>query len=309
MASTITLDVRPRGKPIENLPQEIKVPTTATGADLYNALAEQSSFSIHRLRVTKGSDGSLISGVKGPSVHDTGLRDQSTIYVKDLGPQIAWRTVFIIEYLGPLLIHPLTLYILRPYIYSNAAGSDPSPLQSLTCALLVLHFFKREFETIFIHRFSLATMPMRNIFKNSAHYWILAGANIAYWVFAPDSPTAVEEANPLLLYPGLFLFVFGQLANLSSHVTLRNLRRTGSTERGIPTGFGFGLVTCPNYLFETLAWVGIYLVSGLSWSVLVFIIVAAAQMMIWAKGKERRYRKEFGDKYKNKRYVIFPGLY
>jgi very-long-chain enoyl-CoA reductase len=152
-------------------------------------------------------------------------------------------------------------------------------------------------------------MPMRNIFKNSAHYWILAGLNIAYWVFSPTAPTATTSANPLLLYPGLALFAFGQIANFSSHMTLRNLRRTGSTERGIPAGFGFSLVTCPNYLFEVLAWVGIYLVSGLSWSVLFFIAVASYQMMVWAKGKERRYRKEFGDKYKKKSYVMLPGLY
>lgn len=115
--------------------------------------------------------------------------------------------------------------------------------------------------------------------------------------------------NPLILYSGLLMFAVGQLVNFSTHMTLRNLRRTGSRDRGIPTGFGFNLVTCPNYLFEVIAWVGIYFVSNLSWSVLIFIVVASAQMMVWAKGKERRYRKEFGDKYKKKRYVMFPGFY
>ena len=185
----------------------------------------------------------------------------------------------------------------------------PSDLQALTCLLLTIHFLKRELETIFVHRFSLATMPATYIFRNSAHYWILGGINLAYWVFSPNSSTATSEPNPMLLYPGLFLFAFGQLANFNAHVILRNLRKEGSTARAIPSGFGFNLVTCPNYLFEVVAWTGVYLVSGLNWSVLLFIIVGSATMMKWASGKEKRYRKEFGDKYKRKRYVMFPGLW
>lgn len=152
-------------------------------------------------------------------------------------------------------------------------------------------------------------MPARNIFKNSAHYWILAGFNIAYWVFRPDASAATREPNSTLLYLGLALFVFGELANLNSHLVLRDLRRPGTMERGIPSGFGFGLVTCPNYLFEVIAWIGVYLVSGLSWSVLFFIVVGGAQMMSWAAKKERRYRKEFGDKYKRKSFVMLPGIF
>jgi very-long-chain enoyl-CoA reductase len=164
---------------------------------------------------------------------------------------------------------------------------------------------KRELETLFVHRFSLATMPARNIFKNSAHYWLLAGLNIAYWVYAPTSPTA-SPVSPLLYYPGLLTYVFGELANLSTHLTLRNLRSAGGKERGIPKGFGFDVVTCPNYMFETVAWVGVWLASGLSWSVLFFIVVAGVQMVAWGKKKEKRLRGEFGGKYKSKRFVMIP---
>lgn len=152
-------------------------------------------------------------------------------------------------------------------------------------------------------------MPAFNIFKNSAHYWLLSGINIAYWVFRPDAPTATEHPNPVLLYGGLALYVIGELGNLNAHLILRGLRKPGTTERGIPQGLGFNLVTCPNYMFEVTSWVGVYLVSGLSWSVLLFIIVSTAQMYVWAKKKERRYRKEFGDQYKKKRFGIIPGLF
>ena len=61
------------------------VGSTGTTAELYRQLAQQAGVDIHRLRVTKGSDGSLIPSSKDLLVESTGLRQQSTIYVKDLG--------------------------------------------------------------------------------------------------------------------------------------------------------------------------------------------------------------------------------
>jgi len=266
---------------------------------------------VHRLRITKGSDGSLVPNDKNTTIESTGLRNGSNVTVKDLGPQIAWRTVFLVEYLGPLLIHPI-VYVLRPYIYKLPPFSftnvpPASDLQKLSMACICLHFFKRELETVFVHRFSLATMPVRNIFKNSAHYWLLAGLNIAYFTYSPASPTQMHSATDPLALIGLALFAIGELANLQTHLTLRNLRPEGTTERGIPKGLGFNIVTCPNYMFETMAWVGMWMINR-SWSTLLFIVVAVAQMAAWAKKKERRYRKEFGDKYKKKRFSMIPGI-
>ncbi|OCK95011.1 3-oxo-5-alpha-steroid 4-dehydrogenase family protein-like protein [Cenococcum geophilum 1.58] len=305
MASTsLTLIVRPRGKPIRGLPEEIVIDPKDSVAGLYKKIAASSKSSIHRLKITKGSDGSAIpiSGVL--TIEQTGLRNKSTIDVKDLGPQIAWRTVFIVEYLGPLLFHPL-LYYFRPIIYKTSEA--PSELQTLSLILISLHFIKREYETLFVHRFSLATMPARNIFKNSAHYWLFAGLNIAYWTYAPSAPTA-QWPNPLIKYAGIVLFIVGELGNFSTHLTLRNLRRPGSTDRGVPDGASFKLVTCPNYMFETIAWVGIWMVNW-SLSTAVFLVLAVVQMSLWARKKEMKYRKEFGDRYKRKRFFIFPGVY
>ncbi|KAI9824598.1 MAG: 3-oxo-5a-steroid 4- dehydrogenase [Thelocarpon impressellum] len=304
MASkAITLAVRPRGKPVRGLPEETNVSSSDSTSELYHRLAAQAGTSVHRLRITKGSDGSTIPNTKGLTVDRTGLREQSVIYVKDLGPQIAWRTVFLVEYLGPLLIHPL-VYFLRPVIYGTS--ESPSPLQTLSLALIVIHFVKRELETLFVHRFSNATMPARNIFKNSFHYWIFGGLNIAYWIYAPSAPTA-QPSSPLLTYLALTLFTVGELGNLSAHLTLRNLRSPGGTERNIPRGPFFSLVTCPNYLFETLAWVGIVLATR-SMGTVVFVVVAVAQMAAWARTKEAKLRREFGGAYPRKRYAMLPGI-
>ena len=299
-------DLCAAGKPIPRLPDDLSISSTAPASELYTKLAQQSKFSVHQLRVTKGSDGTPISNSGDVSINSTGLRDQSTIYVKDLGPQIAWRTVFIVEYIGPLLIHPL-VYAIRPYVYPSAL-KEASQLQTLSCALICLHFLKREIETMFVHRFSAATMPVRNIFKNCAHYWILAGLNIAGWIYAPSAPTA-KTANSIVPLAGIALFSIGELWNLYTHLVLRGLRSSGGKERNIPHGFGFRTVTCPNYTSETISWIGMFLASNMSLSVLFFAIVSTGQMMSWAKKKESRYRKEFGDKYKRKSYTMLPGIW
>ena len=219
------------------------------------------------------------------------------------GPQISWLTVFIIEYAGPILIH-LSFLLLRPYVYSTSAPLSLSQLLSMS--MVVLHFLKREYETLYVHKFSLSTMPVRNIFKNCAHYWIFSGVNLAYWIYSPTSYTALS--SPLMSYldiAGLVLFVFGETSNLHTHITLSNLRSPGGTERGIPKGYGFNIVTCPNYMFETVAWVGILMVTK-SLSTVLFLVLATAQMQQWAVKKERALRAEFGDKYKKKRYVMIP---
>ena len=38
------------------------------------------------------------------------LVDGDTIVFKDLGPQVGWTTVFLVEYAGPLWIHPLLFF-------------------------------------------------------------------------------------------------------------------------------------------------------------------------------------------------------
>ncbi len=204
-----------------------------------------------------------------------------------------------------MIIHPL-FYFLRPYIYKNAPA-QASTLQTLSCVLITLHFLKRELETIFVHRFSNATMPASNIFKNSAHYWILSGLFIAYFTYSPTSLTA-NPSNAAITYPALLLYVIGELGNLNAHLVLRSLRSPGGTERGVPKGLGFDWVTCQNYLFETIAWLSILMINR-SWTTGVFIAVAAAQMGAWAKKKESRYRKELGVKYQKKRYAMIPGIW
>jgi very-long-chain enoyl-CoA reductase len=73
------------------------------------------------------------------------------------------------------------------------------------------------------------------------------------------------------------------------HITLRNLRRPGSTERGIPKGWGFDLVSCANYYWESLCWL-VFAIQSQVIGAYIFFIVSTVQMMDWAIKKHKRYR-------------------
>merc|ERR1712151_609964 len=82
----------------------------------------KASFPVSRQRLTlqnKDDKARPIALDADKKLSDYGLTTDCTIVFKDLGPQISWRTVFILEYLGPMLLYPI--FYLQPWwIY----GSD-----------------------------------------------------------------------------------------------------------------------------------------------------------------------------------------
>ncbi|KAG5513219.1 hypothetical protein PMAC_001589 [Pneumocystis sp. 'macacae'] len=227
---------------------------------------------------------------------------EECIYVKDLGPQVAWKTVFLVEYIGPLLIHPL-IYgcpLIQQLLYGKVVFHSSS--QRIVFVLVLLHFIKRELETLFVHRFSIDTMPRRNLFKNSFHYWILGGINMAYWTYGPWFSFLYQSHIVLLFF--VILWMFSEYANFKTHLILRNIRPPKSRIRQIPKGFGFDLVSCPNYFFEYTSWLVVASISR-SLSSWIFLAVSGVQMWLWALKKHRRYIKEFKD-YPKQRKVMFP---
>lgn len=138
------------------------------------------------------------------------------------------------------------------FIFEKKKNTIPS----IAAACYTIHYAKRLYETLFIHRFSHATMPLSNLFKNCAYYWGFT-AYVAYHVCHP----LYTAPSPLQTYIGLagfavnwnqihsiekefplswwFLFELlplqiCELGNLSTHIALRNLRPSGTRVRKIP---------------------------------------------------------------------------
>lgn len=225
------------------------------------------------------------------------MSDGCRVTLKDLGPQINWKTVFILEYLGPLVIHQVAA-ALRPQTLNFT--------QFMAYACITFHFLKREYETLFVHRFSHATMPLRNLAKNCAHYWLISGVWIAYDLYYGQTifPTNIKQQWYVLAWS--LIFFLAELGNLYSHMILGQLRSKNPKARAIPRGFGFDWVSCPNYTFECLAWFAFSMMTGLksSWA---FTILSTVQMYLWARKKHSAYRREFSNYPKN-RTAMFPFL-
>ncbi|XP_069050214.1 very-long-chain enoyl-CoA reductase-like isoform X2 [Lepisosteus oculatus] len=234
----------------------------------------------------------------------------ATIYFKDLGPQLGWTMVFLAEYAGPLFIY-LLFYFRLPYIYHHkyAFTSSPYPVVTLACVCHSFHYLKRLIETIFVHRFSHGTMPLRSIMRNCIYYWGFA-AWLAYYINHPLY-TPPSYGNKQVNY-ALALFLFCEAGNFSIHVALNNLRFGGPKSQKVPYPtknpftWLFFFVSCPNYTYEVGAWLGFTIMTQCI-PVALFTLVGFIQMTIWAKGKHETYTREFKD-YPELRMPIIPFL-
>ena len=112
----VELNIAKRGNPASNkatsspFPFVVELPSeSAKILDVKRAiLGKLTSLGIERQRLTT-EDKRVVNDDR--SLTEEGLKTGDTLYLKDLGPQIAWRTVFLTEYAGPLFIQPLIYYV------------------------------------------------------------------------------------------------------------------------------------------------------------------------------------------------------
>lgn len=229
------------------------------------------------------------------------------LYYRDLGRQISWKTVFMCEYAGPLFIYPL--FYRRPSFIYGAEAANGSVACVVTIALLchTLHYAKRLYETQYVHRFSNATMPIGNLFKNCTYYWGFA-AFIAYFINHP----LFTSPGKLQIILALTTFLISEYGNYSIHILLRDLRPPGTKERKIPYPNAnpltkmYNYVSCPNYTYEVASWLSFTIMTQ-CFPVALFTTIGFLQMKQWANGKHRNYKAEFPN-YPKDRTPIVPFL-
>jgi len=96
--------------------------------------------------------------------------------------------------------------------------------------------------------------------------------------------------------------------NFMCHITLRNLRKPGTTTRGIPHGWGFGYISCANYFWESMAWLSFAVLTGVP-GAFIFWCASSSQMFAWAQKKHERYLADFGSRYPKNRSILVPFLW
>ncbi|XP_033112026.1 probable very-long-chain enoyl-CoA reductase art-1 [Anneissia japonica] len=293
------------GKPVTKLSELSKTSTIAdVKAKIYK---EKRKFYPDRQAIKSSLKGKTLKD--DDTLANLGLSDGGELYLKDLGPQIRWKLVFLCEYTGPLLAY-LFFYLRPAFIYGTEAVNQPMhKAVHIAAACWTFHYAKRLLETLFIHRFSHATMPIRNLFKNVSYYSGF-GAYVSYYMNHPlYTPPVYGDVQ---LYIGLATFLLNEFGNFSIHLALRNLRPPGTKERRIPyptsnpMTLAFAFVSCPNYTYEVGAWLGFTVMSQCMPAGL-FTLAGLYQMAMWAMGKHRNYKKEFSS-YPRSRKCIIPFL-
>jgi very-long-chain enoyl-CoA reductase len=307
-----------RGRELEGVP----VSPSSTVLDLRRAIAAALRKSVHRVELRERDAGGGGGGRPGTRIDGDarllssfGLTRESQVDVKDLGPQVPYRLVFVAEYVAPLCVllavalgslsqlpAPLQSLLGAPGEFAalDIAGAlrglrdarDGSPawnraVQALGAALYAMHFVKRIAESIFVHKFSRPTMPLSGLWRNVLYY-----GGFAAFICVPLCSARYTAPPRAVVLPAAAAWVAAEAINLAVHLQLAAARAGGDGDktRNAPGGVLFSLVSCPNYSAEAAAWVAWTVLTHVAASA-VFTLVGFATMSAWALQKHEAYKK------------------
>ena len=225
-------------------------------------------------------------------------------YLKDIGPQINYRLVYVLEYLGPLLF-TLLFFIRYALVFRKNNPEKPFQIHIVSYFFMAFfHYTKRIVESIYVHIFSRTTMPLSNLFKNCAYYWGIFGILCCYTLFNPYAKDLTFLKVPRYFF--IMFFISAELKNLKTHIILRDIKIRGRGKKYMPPRIdGFELVTCANYTWEFFAWVS-FSIFSLNIFVIIFTICGFFQMKQWALKKHTEMKNVYGDKYPKEIFAFIP---
>ena len=209
------------------------------------------------------------------------------LYSYDLGMQINTPLANVIEYSAPIII--LLFYSIK-YNYLN--NKELNNLQTWTITMLVFHYTKRVFESIYVH-IQINTMEFKMFLLECLYYILYFGVYAQKKIF--ENIKDIENNEQ---YGFAFLFFFSEFNNYHCHVILRQIRLENNNNREIPKGNIFHLVYCANYFWEILSWLFLSLFCSIK-AFYFFTFMGGVVMTLWALEK-----KEFYDKFLLKKYGI-----
>ena len=105
---------------------------------------------------------------------------------------------------------------------------------------------------------------------------------------------------------GIGIMVIGSWINHRSDAILRAINPDAQNEYGVPRGFLYERVSCPNYLGEIIEWIG-FAVAGWSLAGVAFATWTCANLLPRALAHHRWYQSRFED-YPAHRRAIVPGV-
>lgn len=182
-------------------------------------------------------------------------------------------------------------------IYLSFSYGFSSSLQTLIFFLWLIHFLKRIFEVLFIHKYGKQVNLIADAIPEYAYYWLF-GLWILNSSLSLDFPIGISQ------YLGIFLWIVGESGNFYSHLLLSRLKPNEKVQKKqIPKGFLFEFISCPHYLFEITSWIGFAFVCQTlaSW---IFLIAVFLILLWWAHERHLDYLKNFPNYPKSRKRVI-----
>ena len=187
-----------------------------------------------------------------------------------------------------------------------AIAGHTTALTGFLLACWLLHYVHRSFVYPFLTPNRGRTMPVV-IAAMGAFFNCINGAFNGLYLFhwAPQQYDQSWMLTPVFVI-GAITFFCGMTINRQSDAILRRLRSGNAMDYKIPRGGLYRWVSCPNYLGETIEWLGWALMvwnpAGLA-----FLFWTLANLMPRAISHHRWYRDRFAD-YPPDRKAIVPGL-
>jgi len=170
-------------------------------------------------------------------------------------------------------------------------------------ALWLGHYLYRTF--VFAALLPSTSKPMPLVVLCSGAFFNVVNAYLnGRWLFALSPVRPVDWLWSIPFLVGVVLFVAGFAVHVLADRELRRLRRCSGGAYVIPRGPLFRLVSCPNYLGETIEWTG-WAIATLSLPGLVFALWTAANLVPRALKHHAWYRATFAD-YPPARRAIIP---
>ncbi|THY15985.1 hypothetical protein D6D01_07804, partial [Aureobasidium pullulans] len=283
---------------VPDLPIESELPLEISGTELHQLIAATNNISKVRLRISRQKDG---RGVIDPSSDLMTLEKRDKIFVKDFGKlaRVLYRTKLwlSIEFHSCRISNIMLRSVhhrVRWCLIDTSCGVIPPTGPSHIIA-----------DTSTISRLDSSRGAGAG---NSFHASVLKCDTAR--------PEHIQEQLPLLgtfrcfACQAFYERVPGRRSSQSAHLhrvtspeTESNRCKTSNANeyplmdfenthghKHVPKGLGFNWVTCPNYKFETLAWLGILIISH-SWTAVLFVMVSLVHMRRWGWMKEIRHRK------------------
>lgn len=175
--------------------------------------------------------------------------------------------------------------------------------EAIVAVMLLLHFLKRIFETLFVHKYSGSSDGVVDLVIGGYY-------TLTCWIIMTFMNTMVTTStlSSLMFYAGLSVYIVGELGNAYHHNLLADLRKSPDSGKKYvaPRGGLFEHVATPHYMFELVAWLGIAITAQ---QLNAFLVVLTMTSYLAGRAKvtnEWNMKNIIGYK---QRKNIFPGIF